>query len=658
MNSDELGQAATIRHIERDPDLATTLIKAPRETILPKAALAKAGEAALDALKAHSASPSLRFELHKTLGEGGMGVVHLGTQVAIGRHVAVKTLRAGKGDLDATLRILREAWVTGSLEHPNVVPVYDVGVDASGAPMIVMKRIEGREWAGLIHAPAEIALRFSAFDPLEWNLRILLAACRAVHFAHDKGILHRDLKPENVMVGAFGEVYVLDWGIAVSLRDDPSGRLPLAADVTEVAGTPCYMAPEMLNASGEDLSPRTDVYLLGAILYEIFAGKPPHEGATLQAMVASIVLSNPAYPEGFPAEVKGICERAMAREPKDRYGSADALRAAIEGYLEHRGSNKLAWGARQSLARLTEVIKNEPAGEDRTLAVFNLLGECRFGFRAALAAWPGNEAARRGLDAALVAVIEHELGEGDASAAASLLREVKAPPGDLPARVEAANKARLEQEERLRKLERDYDPKVGTRTRTFLGTIFGVLWTMMPLLAWLAEVRGYPTTHLSATLTSLGFLALGLVAFVWARETMTKTQLNLKLAKTLGYHLGLQAILGAGAWISGLTIAQSQTLYVFSWALSLTLLSIWVERRFAISAAVATTAFLVIAWQPWLLYGAMAVNNVVFTFVLVRVWFPPDDLVKIRARREELRRRARRFLEDVDQRTRIGGGGD
>src|SRR5689334_21645835 len=117
--------------------------------------------------------------------------------------------------------------------------------------------------------------RYGADDLLEYNLSILVQLCSAVSLAHERGVLHRDLKPENVMIGRFGEVYLVDWGIAVSLTADLQGRLPLAAEQNEIAGTPCYMAPEMLGALGK-LSERTDVYLLGAILHENLSGEPPH----------------------------------------------------------------------------------------------------------------------------------------------------------------------------------------------------------------------------------------------------------------------------------------------------------------------------------------------------------------------------------------------
>ncbi|HEY1696489.1 MAG TPA: serine/threonine-protein kinase [Polyangiaceae bacterium] len=646
MGHDPLQLAPTLEaRLAADLQLAKTIVDHPNATIEPPRAPSSSAMAALNALRNLGAMGGGKIDLHHTIGEGGMGVVHLATQSTLGRHVAVKTLRKGAGDERAALRVLREAWVTGAIEHPNVVPVHDLGVDETGAPIIVMKRIEGRSWARLMRDPAEIARRFGAADPVEWNLRTLAAVCNAVHFAHSKNILHRDLKPDNVMIGSFGEVYVLDWGIAVSLVDDPSGRLPEASRATDVAGTPHYMAPEMLLGDPSAYSPRTDVYLLGAILFEIFAGEPPHKGSDVHAMVTNILLSSPQFPASFPAEAKRICVRALSRAPVDRFESALELRQAVDEYLRHRGSRKLAHDAKQSLTALQAALESDVQGDERKLAVANLLGECRFGYHAALSAWPENEAARHGLDRALLLVIDHELREGSPAAAATLLREVAEPPADVAARVAAAVEARSEEDARLHKMEEDLDPSVGSRTRSFLIGLFGLAWTVTPMAGWVYARRVGRVSYVDSTLipTAL-FLVLGLLAYAWARETLTRTALNRRLAQTFGLYFVAQLFLGVGGWLMGISPVHMHVLFVFAWCLTYTLLGVWAERWFALPALLCGATFLVTSAQPHLVYPLMSLDNLVVTIVLLRVWFPRQDVARIQERRRELRARAGRWL--------------
>jgi hypothetical protein len=646
MAADPLHLAKTLEaRLAVDLELARTLVDHPHDTIEPPRHPSSGALAALEALRNLGAVGAGKIDVHHTIGEGGMGVVHLATQATLGRHVAVKTLRKGAGDPQAALRVLREAWVTGAIEHPNVVPVHDLGVDASGNPIIVMKRIEGRSWAHLMRDAAEITKRFAATDPVEWNLRTLASVCNAVHFAHSKGILHRDLKPDNVMIGAFGEVYVLDWGIAVSLLDDPSGRLPEVSKATEIAGTPHYMAPEMLLGEPSAYSPRTDVYLLGGILFEIFAGEPPHKGNDVHAIVTDIMLSSPVFPPSFPAEAKRICIRALAREPGDRFESAMDLRLALDEYLRHRGSRKLAHDARQSLLRLQKAIETEPQGDERKLAIANLLGECRFGYHAALSAWAGNEAARHGLDRALLLVIDHELVEGSPTAAAILLREVSSAPVDVSERVKRAVEERSREDERLRRLEGDLDPAVGSRTRAFLVGGFGLGWTVTPLVGWLCAARLGRVSYWDSTIVPTAlFLCIALLAFAWARETLTKTALNRRLSQTFGLYFLAQLLLGLGGWLAGISPEHMHLVFVFAWGLTYTLLAVWTERWFALPAVLCGATFLVSSGFPRLIYPLMSLDNFLVTVVLVRVWFPRQDIARIRDRRRMLQARAGRWL--------------
>ena len=221
-----------------------------------------------------------RYELRRELGRGGMGCVYLARDDRLDRLVAIKVVATPSNScstpLDAALAY--EARLGAGLNHPAIAAVYDFGFH-QGRAFTVFEYVDGDALRELLLAEKTL--------PLDHALPIIGSLARALDFAHSRGILHRDLKPDNVMIGAFGEVYVVDWGIAVSLRDDGSGRLPLAAEASGLGGTPAYMAPEMLDSNG--LSERTDVYLLGAILYEIVAGRPPHLGSGIMDFVKTIV---------------------------------------------------------------------------------------------------------------------------------------------------------------------------------------------------------------------------------------------------------------------------------------------------------------------------------------------------------------------------------
>ena len=215
-----------------------------------------------------------QIQLREVIGGGGIGYVRAATQIPLEREVAVKALHQVDGrPASAPSALLREARVQGALEHPQVVPVHLVGIDDNGQPLIVMKRIWGTPWNELIGAPAESLP--GAGDARERHLRILIQVCNAVHFANERGILHRDIKPGNVIIGEHGEVYLIDWGLAVSLGGDHFD-LPRAEDVSSIAGTPAYMAPEMAEPQPGGLSAATDVYLLGGCLHTLLTGRPRH----------------------------------------------------------------------------------------------------------------------------------------------------------------------------------------------------------------------------------------------------------------------------------------------------------------------------------------------------------------------------------------------
>jgi serine/threonine-protein kinase len=244
---------------------------------------------------------------------------------------------------------VREARVQGQLEHPSIVPVYDLDLGPGGDPYFTMRRVQG-------DTLAQILARLRAGDEdarTRWSERRLLGAfarvCLAVEYAHEKGVLHRDLKPGNIMLGAFGEVYVLDWGLARVLGEpSPTGdasdagrRLDEASAVEtqdgSVVGTPFYMAPEQYLGE-RDVDGRLDVYALGLILYEIFTLRPFHEGTDVRSIGARTVRGldvrpSLAAPE-TPPEIDSLCARATARRPRDRIGSAKELAEEVERFLD------------------------------------------------------------------------------------------------------------------------------------------------------------------------------------------------------------------------------------------------------------------------------------------------------------------------------------
>ncbi len=287
-----------------------------------------------------------RYERRELVGKGGMGEVHLCFDRVVGRDVAMKTMTREAREAGYA-RFVREAKVQARLEHPSIVPVYDIGTRADGSLWFTMKLVKGRSLEDVLEALA----RGDAEARAEYGRRKLLGAfvavCYAVAFAHERGVIHRDLKPANIMLGSFGEVSVLDWGIAklretadVDAAPSPVADLASGARPTEqglVVGTPGYMSPEQARAESA-LGPASDVYALGAILFEILAEKPLHFGATSAELLVSTLASADARPSqrgaDVPPELDALCVAATAAEASVRTASARELARAVERYLE------------------------------------------------------------------------------------------------------------------------------------------------------------------------------------------------------------------------------------------------------------------------------------------------------------------------------------
>ncbi|MCB9744691.1 MAG: SUMF1/EgtB/PvdO family nonheme iron enzyme [Alphaproteobacteria bacterium] len=302
------------------------------------------------------------------IGQGGMGEVRRVRDRVLQRVMVAKLLREDRlNQGDARARFLEEAQITAQLQHANIVPVHELAQGPDQRPWFTMKEVRGRTLKVLIHA-VHAASEGGEWRPTEegWNFRRLVddfrRACEAVAYAHGRGVTHRDLKPSNVMISAFGEVLVVDWGLAKvgwgldaplppSLLDAEEGegfistRRSASRDINEtavgtVAGTLAYMPLEQALGDLERIGPRSDVYSLGAMLYELLAGVPPYANSNWDEMWRAVVRGPPPKlaerpgAERMPRELVEICERAMARDPEDRFSGVPELLVELSAWIE------------------------------------------------------------------------------------------------------------------------------------------------------------------------------------------------------------------------------------------------------------------------------------------------------------------------------------
>ncbi|HVI04160.1 MAG TPA: protein kinase [Enhygromyxa sp.] len=393
------------------------------------------------------------YELLEQIGEGGMGEVWQARQRALGRTVALKRLRDGKRNAQAIVRQFEsEARLTGALDHPNIVTVHELGRDQSGRVFYTMKLIQGTAWSELISSNRRKTGDGGVVElELRDHLEILLEVSQAIAFAHSRGVIHRDIKPGNVMIGDYGEVLVVDWGLAVALR--PLATLGGAetwtlADLPRAAlicGTPAYMSPETATAERERIGPPTDVYLLGAVLFHVLYGRPPHKGKTVQDVISKAKVNGWSFPttaiprkhEPWDALLRPVITRALASEPQQRYGDAAAFAEALREALRNYDSAKLATRAQQKLAAMDLHTVTAEGGYKTIAAIIAQL-------EGALESWPRNLAARRALAQAHLELAALALANDDlALAKLSIHAYEKLPPLPQPTPARRARRVTL-----------------------------------------------------------------------------------------------------------------------------------------------------------------------------------------------------------------------
>jgi serine/threonine-protein kinase len=291
-----------------------------------------------------------RYEILSRIGRGGMATVFLARDRELAREVAIKVPHGAPPSPAESARLLQEARILAHLEHPGIVPVHDVGTLSDGRVYYVMKRVQG----------ARLDEHVRKLPSLAERLRLFLRIGEAVAFAHAHGVIHRDLKPENIMVGSFGEVLVMDWGVA-RVRGAPAippsaaevPRLPADTAPGTVLGTPGYMAPEQAVGALDLIDARTDVFALGGILYFLLTDRPPTtagDGPSGSALAAR--RSPRQWVASLPKPLEAICLKALADAAEARYPTVERLSADVARFLERLPVEAYTEGAMERALRL------------------------------------------------------------------------------------------------------------------------------------------------------------------------------------------------------------------------------------------------------------------------------------------------------------------
>ncbi len=369
----------------------------------------------------HALGENADYRLLHKLGEGAMGVVYAARQCSIDRIVAIKAIKkANEGQRDSREKFLYEAQITGDLDHPNIVPIHELGENDDGTLFYAMKMVSGTPWQKVIRTRSR-----------EENIETLMKVADAIAFAHAKRVIHRDLKPENIMLGSFGEVLVMDWGLAVPL----DRNVPFS-----LGGTPAYMAPEMAAHIVAKIGPASDVYLLGAILFQIVTGVPPHPGTTGTECLLAAVRNHFVDFSSDDALLR-IARKAMESEPSDRYASVIEFQEAIRQYKRHSESIAITGRSRHQARQAKE--NQDYEGFSRAI----------FGFQDALALWDENAEAQQALQKTKLEYARCAFAKSDYDLCLGTLDGVQEPllglANELRQQALAAKQAMLDKERRF-----------------------------------------------------------------------------------------------------------------------------------------------------------------------------------------------------------------
>ncbi|MEC7987320.1 MAG: serine/threonine-protein kinase, partial [Myxococcota bacterium] len=493
------------------------------------------------------------LEVIGLLGEGGMGRVLRGQQALPRREVAIKTPKTSE-DISFYYALLHEAKIMGALEHPNIVPVHQVIVTKDQELKVVMKKIQGES---LSHVLLRGAMRG---DILRKGIGTLIQVCNALEFAHDKGIIHRDVKPENIMLGSFGEVYLLDWGTALNMnetKESPKG----------VLGTPSYMAPEMLFGDPLLIDVQSDVYLLGATLHEMLTGTKRHEGSSMSSVLLSIDRSEPyEFDDAVPQVLASLVNRSCAKHMSERPSCVQDFRIVLETYLEQWDGYLLSEAASEKLHVLRDMVqKGRVEGEDYILLCRNFY-EARFGLEQSLRIVPNYQPSLDALQEAILIMIDVLLEKENTNFAIPLIDSLPVPQPELK---EKALQIRHEQErlaadaQKLKKIAQEYDRSTSKKERLILVSTMAFICIFMVSGAGIYDYIYDPIITPQRLLFTMGMIALFTNSAIFmGRKQLLSNAVGRRSAIALGVGSTGFVLVGLGGLIHHASADMMMLMYL------------------------------------------------------------------------------------------------
>lgn len=462
----------------------------------------------------HDVSVDDSLSILGNLGEGGMGEVLLVREACPRREVALKI--AKDKQLHYMRAIKHEAMIMGSLEHPNIIPVHRVMDSDEHGLCMLMKKVDGKS----------LDEYSDFFGNMEWvrsGIQILIQVCRALEYAHNRGIIHRDIKPENIMTGAFGEVYLLDWGTALDMSSIHTAQ-------KAILGTPAYMAPEMLTGNPTLIKAYTDVYLLGATLHEILTGERRHSGTNMEEILISIRTSE-SYEYGghIPEQLGHLVNQACHLIPAQRIQTIQDFREELERYIEQREGYRIFEEAQKSA-----VLFQKEAAVDVRLGHFFA---ARFGFEQALRIIPSHSESHEALESLLYQMVDWQIERGQLVMAKGIYKSLVNPCEKLQVRMNQALEAQERQERKRLEIERvaqDHDKSQSKRERLILTASVSAICLGMMAVVIIYDAIFASTITPSRLMVTMGSISLVTsCALLFGRKQLLSNAVSSRISTSL-----------------------------------------------------------------------------------------------------------------------------